>query len=205
MVNVAEEVRDARRALPRAILITLAVTTLLYVAISSIAVVSVPPAELARSEAPLSLLYARGGGRPELLAGIAVLALANGGLIQIMKAARVLYGLAREGAAPALLGRVNPRTRTPLVATAAVTLCAGVFALVLPLDQLARLTSLVTLSTFALANAALIRLKLRESAAAGADPGDAAHVPLWIPLAGFAASLAFAGFEISRLARGWLS
>lgn len=206
MVSVAEEAIDARHALPRAILATLSITAVLYVVLAGVAVTSVPPAELARSGAPLALIYARGGGRPEILASIAVIALANGGLIQLMKSARMLYGLAREGALPQLLARplarVSSRTRTPLLATAVVTLTAGIFALSLPLERLARLTSLATLISFTLVNAALLRLKRREPP--GADTGAATRLPLWIPAVGFAASLGFVLLELSRPFHGWL-
>ena len=47
---------------------------------------------------------------------------------QMIMASRVLYGLADQGSLPAALARVSPRTRTPLLATAAVTLLVGVMA-----------------------------------------------------------------------------
>jgi APA family basic amino acid/polyamine antiporter len=191
MVNVAEEVRDVRRVMPLAIVSTLAVTALLYVLVSAVAVVAVPPEELGASSSPLALVFARCGGPAPLLGVIALFALLNGALVQVIKASRVLYGLAAQGSLPAVLGRVHPRTRTPLTATGLATLFAAVMAVALPLATLAETTSVITLVTFALANLALVRLKRR-----GPGPAGTASVPLCVPLLGFALSAGFAVLEL---------
>jgi amino acid transporter len=190
MVNVAEEVRDVRRVLPRGILLTLVLTAGLYVATTVVAVLAVPPQELAGSEAPLSLVFERCGGPAALLGGIAILALLNGALVQVIKASRVLFAMAGQGALPASLGHVHPRTRTPLVATAATTLATIGFALALPLATLAETTSLVTLVTFTLANLALVVVKRRDP-----RPEGVTTFPIWIPALGFAFSLGFVVLE----------
>ncbi|MEQ9200187.1 MAG: amino acid permease, partial [Rhodospirillales bacterium] len=59
MVNVAEETVDPVRNMPRAIALTLFITTLIYVGVVYVAVMTVPPAELAVSDAPLALVAAR--------------------------------------------------------------------------------------------------------------------------------------------------
>jgi APA family basic amino acid/polyamine antiporter len=180
MVNVAEETRDVRRTLPIAILTTIAVTALLYLLVGSIAVLTVPPAELATSDGPLSLVFERSGGSAALLGIIAMFALLNGALIQIIKASRVLFSLAGQYGVPAAFGRVSPRTRTPLIATAFSSTFAAALAASLSLDTLAEATSLVTLTTFALANLALLRVKRRDP-----RPSGVRVFPAWIPLVGF--------------------
>ena len=57
MVDVAEEVKDVKRNLPLAIILTLGITTLIYMLVIITAVMSLSPAELASSEAPLAYLY----------------------------------------------------------------------------------------------------------------------------------------------------
>ena len=180
MVNVAEEVHDVRRTLPIAILVTIAVTTLLYALISTVAVLAVPPAELAASTAPLALVFERCGGSAQVLGIVAIFALLNGALIQVIKASRVLFSLAGQGGVPAVFGRVNRRTRTPVVATAFSTLFAALLGATLPLETLAQATSLVTLATFALANLALLRVKRRDP-----RPEGVRVYPVWIPAVGF--------------------
>jgi APA family basic amino acid/polyamine antiporter len=198
MVNVAEEVKDVRRSLPTAILVTLTVTTLLYVLVGTVSVLAVPPAELAASEAPLVLVFERSGGPGWVLAGIGIFALLNGALIQVIKASRVLFGLAGQGGVPALFGRVSGRTHTPVVATALATAFAALLAATLPLETLAEATSLVTLVTFALANLALLRVKRRDP-----HPAGARVFPRWVPAAGFLVTSAVIGIDVaSRVAGG---
>ena len=192
MVNVAEEVRDPLKNMPRAILLALVVSTLLYTAVALVAIASGALAELGASNAPLALIYERAVGRtPVLISAIALAAVVNGALIQIIMASRVCYGLARQGWVPALLGRVEARTRTPVVATVLATALVMTMALALPVETLARFTSLLLLIVFALINLALWRIQ-RNPALTHAG----FSVPPWLPLAGFASSTAFLVYQL---------
>lgn len=192
IVNVAEEVRDPTRVVPIAILWTLGGTLVLYVLISLVSVLTLPLPMLVDSEAPLADLFARAtGGSSAIIGGIGLIAVLNGALIQVIMAARVFYGLSSMGWLPAAVGRVNPRTRTPLIATAIVTATILAFALFLPLVTLAELTSLITLIIFAAVNLALWRVKRRDPA-----PANAWLVPGWLPVLGFLISASFAGFQV---------
>jgi len=187
MVNVAEEARNPVRDMPRAILLASAVATTLYILVALVAVLAVPPTELAASDAPLAMLYARATGRePTLIALVSIFAVINGALIQMIMAARVLYGMSKEGWLPAALGTVGRRTRTPLVATALVTTAVLVASLAVPLVTLAQAASFVILVVFTLVNVALLRLKLRRVA----PPPGAITVPAWVPALGAALSVA---------------
>jgi amino acid transporter len=182
LVNVAEELHEPQRALPRAIFLTLALTTLLYVLVVWVALVAVPPAELAASKAPLALAFERlTGASPRVMSAIAVVATLNGIIVQIILASRVMYGLARQGALPSSLQEVSPLTRTPLLATAVTAALVLAFALLFPLDRLADVTSRLTLVLFALVNLALIRIKVRERV----PPPGIWLAPAWVPWAAF--------------------
>jgi amino acid transporter len=195
MVNVAEEVKDVRRVLPLAIVVTLVLTSLVYVVLAVTAILAVSPAELAESDAPLSLIWERATGRaPVLISVVGVVAMINGALIQVIMASRILYGLASQGLAPAALGRVHPRTRTPLLATGLVSLLIALLALWLPLARLARTTSVLTLSVFAIVNLALVWVKRREP-----RPEGIWLIPGWVPVVGFVVSVLFLGIEALRL------
>ena len=191
MVNVAEEVRGVRRTMPLAILITVAVTAALYGLVSLVSVLAVPPAELAASGAPLVLVFERCGGSAALLGTIGIFALLNGALIQVIKASRVLFGLAGQGGVPLAFGRVNARTRTPLVATALATALAAALAATLPLETLAEATSLVTLTTFALANLALVRVKRRDP-----RPAGVMVFPTFVPVVGFLLTVGLIALDV---------
>ena len=188
LVNVAEELNAPQRTLPRAIFLTLALTTVLYVLVVWVALVAVPPAELATAKAPLALVFERlTGASPRTMSLIAVIATLNGIIVQIILAARVLYGLARQGSLPSALGRVSPLTRTPVLATGLTVTIVLLLALLLPLEQLADLTSRFTLVLFALVNLALIRIKGREDM----PPPHGYLAPRWVPWAGLVSCVAF--------------
>jgi amino acid transporter len=196
MVNVAEEVRDPTRVLPRAILLVLAASAVLYMLVALVAVLALPPEELAASSAPLAEIYLRATGEPPtLISLISMFAIVNGALIQIVMASRVLYGMSRERWLPAWLGRVHPRTRTPLWATVLVTGVILALALWLPLETLARATSLVVLVVFALVNLALLRIKRRDP-----HPAGIRTYPAWIPLAGAVSTSGFVLYQLAQLA-----
>ena len=194
MVNVAEEVRDVQRVMPIAILTTLGCTVAIYMALTTVAVLAVSPGELAASKAPLALLYEHGtGSGSRLLHLIGMLAMLNGALIQIIKASRLLYGLAAQGQLPGFLAYVHPRTRTPSTSTLIVISATALLALALPIGPLAEATSTITLLVFALANLALLVIKRRDP-----RPEGLFAVPMIVPALGFAVSLGFVVLEMMR-------
>ncbi|MGB3809677.1 MAG: amino acid permease [Parvibaculum sp.] len=196
MVNMAEEVREPERTIPRAIALTLAITTLLYLLVATVAVSVVPPAELAASDAPLALVFAHATGHSAaIFAGVAVLATVNTVLVQIVMSARVLYGMVAVGTMPKILGRIHPRTQTPVIATLIAVSIILALALFFPLESLARTTTFSALSIFTLVNMSLIRIKLRD-----ADETPHFKVSLWVPVMGAALSIATLLFQLYQLA-----
>jgi basic amino acid/polyamine antiporter, APA family len=186
MVNVAEEVHAPERTLPRAIFLTLAISTLLYILVVVVALASVDRAELAATGAPLALVFERvTGAPPHVVSAIAVVATLNGIIAQLVLASRVTYGLAETGSLPAILGRVHPATRTPVLATVLVTGFAIAFVTLLPIAELADLTSSVMLVIFLLVNAALLAIKARSEPA----PTGAFVTPIYIPVCGVVSCL----------------
>ena len=186
IVNIAEESRDPRHVLPRAIVITLLITTLVYIAVVAAVLFAVPLQALASSEAPLNLVFADAPTWVQAtFSSIAVVATINGVLIQIIMASRVLYGMADRGQLPARLSYVSPRTRTPTVATACVVIAILVLCQFVPIERLASYTAQIVLAVFVAVNLALISLKLRGDAAEGHF-----DIPLAMPVFGAVTSLA---------------
>jgi APA family basic amino acid/polyamine antiporter len=195
LANIAEEAKDPHRNLPRAMAITLVITLVLYVTIAAVAVSAVSPKELASSQAPLSLVFRTVADvSPITITIIAIAATLNTTLAQMTMAARVIYGMAKQGNLPRALGRVSTRTRTPLIATAFVTAVTILMALTFPLLQLAETTSIATLIVFALVNAALLLIRYRRENA----PGPHYTAPIWMPIAGLVISIAMVGSAILR-------
>lgn len=197
MVNVAEEVRDVDRTMPRAIILTIVLTSLLYVAVSLVALLSVETGALGQSDAPLADLYANVSGRsPVPIVLIGTLAIVNGALIQIIMGARVLYGLAQQGSIPAVIGYVHPRFQTPVIATLLIGTIVVVGSLLLPLEMLARLASIAILSVFAVVNLSLIVIKWRD----GRPERSNFEVPIWVPVAGGLSSAGLVIFQFLEFA-----
>lgn len=194
MVDVAEEVKDVKRNLPKAILLTLGITTLLYMVIMLAAVLTMPPQELANSAAPLANLFAHYTGSKGLIGVIGVFAIINGALIQMIMASRVLYGLSSRHLLPRLLCRINSRTRTPLIATALVTTIVLVLAATGELAALAEMTSLIILVVFAFVNLSLLRIKRRTPV-----PSNSISFPIWVPALGFLVCSSFVLAEFLAL------
>lgn len=188
LVNVAEELREPSRTLPRALFLTLGLTALLYAFVVWIAVTAVPPQELARSPAPLALVFERLTGMPLVsMSAIAVVATLNGLIVHMIMIARVIYGLADQGNLPKALAKLNPATHTPILATAIGVCAILILALAVPLAGLADLTARLTLVVFCLVNLELIVIKHRNVS----PPPGAFICPRWVPLAGFVSSFAF--------------
>ena len=157
MVEIAEEVQDVRTVLPLGILLTLALSTLLYLVLVSTAIIAVGPEYLAQSNAPLADLIERlSSADPLIMSAIGIFAILNGALIQLVMASRVLYGLANRGQIPHLLAQVNKFTQTPVIATLLCLSLIMILALTGRIDQLARSTSLIILVVFTLVNTALV-------------------------------------------------
>ena len=192
MVNVAEEVRQPEHIFPRAIAITVLVTLIVYTAVSWVAVATMPIQQLSASTAPLSDIFIRLTGWPTLaIDGLAVIAVLNGALVQIIMASRVLYGLGRQGSLPAVFASVSRRTHTPVFATGISAALLLTLAFLFPLESLARFTSTLTLLIFAAVNLALIRLNVSS------DAIQSNFITAFVlPILGFVSCLAFVMFQI---------
>lgn len=191
LANMAEEARDPERSLPRAILASLGISAALYAAVTAVAILAVPAAELAASPAPL-LLMARHAAwfSPEIFSAIAIVAVANGVLIEIVMLGRLLYGMARRGLLPRALAAVASRQRTPVRAT--ILGGAVIFALTvtLPFVSLVVVSSTITLLVFAVVNVALWRLQTLQPRSSGF------RVPRAIPPVAAVANLALAAAQL---------
>ena len=195
--NVAEEVVDPARNIPRAIIGSLAVATLLYISVALVAVAALPLQELTASRAPLALVYERAtGGSANFIAAVSLFAVLNGAMIQIIMASRVLYGMSREGWLPGF-ARLHARTRTPVLATMVVAATVLALSLWLDIVVLAKATSFIILLVFALINLSLLRVRRRMPAPLGVR-----SYPVWVPALGIATTLGLVIFQVVTLWRG---
>lgn len=117
IANIAEEVKEPHRNLPKAIIYSIIITTILY-CLTAISVVSILPYnEIAASEAPLrdvatEVLGSAGG---IIMSLIALFATANTVLIMLIVTSRMMYGMARDKALPEQLSKISPKYRIPVI------------------------------------------------------------------------------------------
>ncbi len=181
IVNLVEEAKNPKKIMPWAIGITLAIVTVLYVLVSFVAARNIPVKDLTGTSAPISLLFERLTGLPpHVITLIAIVATMNGVVIMLIMAARVAYGMAKEGRLPVWLGVVSPRTKTPLRATFLVAVAVMALAIFTLLDTLAETSSEVLLSVFVMINLALVWFKIKGVPA----PKGTFTVHIAFPIAG---------------------
>ncbi len=163
--NMAEETQDAARVIPRAIVLTLVISVAIYGLVALVAAAYPDRAGLVASKAPLADLFAAVTGLPGApVAVMASIAMVNGILVQIVMASRVIYGMAREGMVPAALGVLHAGRQTPARAILLMAGATALLCLLVPLLQLAELTSFVMLLIFTAVNASLFIIGRRPDA-----------------------------------------
>ncbi len=164
IVNVAEEAKDPERTLPRALLLSIVVTTVLYILVAMTAVSLVPWTALGESPAPLALIAsaALGDTMFTVMSVIALFATSNTVLIMLVVGSRMIYGMANEGAFPRALAQLHPSTHTPWPAILLTMGAAIAFLFVGDLELVASVTSLGAFITFTFVNVSLIYIRYRR-------------------------------------------
>lgn len=163
MVNLAEEVKQPERAFPRAILLSMAVVTVLYLAVTIAALGVLTPAVLGGSNAPLADVFkAATGDEATAIIVISLMATLNGVLVNIIMGSRFLYGMAKRNWIDGWFAKVS-RWHVPARGTIIVGALALIAALLLPIERLAQLTSLLLLCVFLAVNISLIVVRRRRN------------------------------------------
>src|SRR6201999_11608 len=160
-VNVAEETKQPRRTCPRALFVGLGIAGVIYLFVTLTASAVVPTDALAGSSAPLLEVVERGplSISTDVFSAIALLAVANGALINMIMASRIVYGMAEQGIVSRTFGGILPGRRTPWVAIAFTTALAVVLISTGDLSTLADTTVLLLLMVFTIVNVAVLYLR----------------------------------------------
>jgi amino acid transporter len=181
-VNIAEETTQPERSYPVALFAGLAVAGAIYLAVTVVASMAVPTQQLETSSGALLEVVRIGplSVPGKVFSAIGLMALANGALINMIMASRLLYGMAREGVLPTSFARLSNR-ETPVVAIASTTLVAAGLILTGELGTLADTTVLLLLGVFIGVNLSALRLRNERV--------DHEHfeVPVVLPFLGIAA------------------
>jgi basic amino acid/polyamine antiporter, APA family len=157
----AEEARNPSRDVPIGILTSLALCTVLYIAVAAVLTGMVPSPEI-DIDAPIAHAFGRFGlGSAALLVSIgAVAGITSVLLVMLLSQARILLAMARDGLLPpAFFAAVHPRFRTPYRSTIAVGFIVATVAALLPLKVLADLVNIGTLFAFVIVCCAVLIMR----------------------------------------------
>ena len=186
-VNMAEEVRDPVRTFPPALLTGIIAASIIYLLVGFTAAMTVPLDVLTKSSGPLLEVVERGldWDASTLFSVIAMIAMSNTMLINMLMASRLLYGMANQGVLPAPFAWVSPR-KTPWFGIAFTTALS--ILLILTTDDLTGLsdtTVLLLTSVFFLVNVCVLVLRR--------DPVGHSHfvTPTFLPIIGGLVALVF--------------
>lgn len=164
IANIAEEVKEPHKNLPKAIIYSIIITTILYF-FTAIAVVSILPYnQIAASEAPLNAVAREvlGSVGGTIMSFIALFATANTVLIMLIVTSRMMYGMARDKALPKGLSRISPKYRTPIISvllTMGFTIIPILFG---DISLVAHATVIGVLINFILVNISLLALRKKK-------------------------------------------
>ena len=184
----AEEARRPERDVPLALITSLVLCTLLYIAVVAVLTGMVPYGQLDVA-APVADAFGRVGLRwaQVILALAGVAGIASVMLVTMLSQARVLLAIARDGLLPrSFFGAVHPRFRTPWKSTLVTGAFVGVLAAFLPIGVLLTLVNMGTLLAFVIVCAAV--LVMRRTHPEARRPFRAPFVPL-VPILGIVSCL----------------
>lgn len=210
IATLAEEVREPRRTIPLAIMLTIGGAVVLYFAVALVAVGAVGAPAMASTAAPLQVA-ASAFGRPWVATVVSVggvTAMLGVILSQLLGLSRMVFAMSRRGDLPAALNAVHPRYGVPGPAVLVVGAVAAVIAGTGTLRGVASAASFTILIYYGIANAAALRMPRPAKLYPDAVPAIglascallAASLAPWVMATG--AAVLAAGFAVRRIVRG---
>ena len=180
--TAAQEAKNPQRDLPFGILVSLALCTVLYIAVAIVLIGIVPYTKLNVAD-PIAVGIEATGLTwfSPVVKVSALFGLFSTMLVQLLGQTRIFFSMSRDGLLPPLFGRVHPRFRTPHLSTILTGSIVAVAAGLLPLTTLSQLVSMGTLLAFTLACIGIVIL--RRTSPSLERPFRTPGMP-WVPALG---------------------
>ena len=186
ITRLANETKQPEKTIPKAILISLLVTTILYILVGLAAVSVVSFSDLASSNAPLALVAQQWFGEKSFIALsiIALFSTFNTSLAMLLSGSRLVYGMAEQKGLPTVFTKVSNKTKTPWVAIIGVVLASLLFLFIGDVAVVANLTNFTIFVVFIVVNATVIYLRYKKPTDTGfKTPGSIGKLPI-LPVLG---------------------
>ena len=164
--TAGDEVKDPQTTMPRALIAALIIVTGVYVLVALSALGTQPWQDFAaQQDAGLATILDKvthGMWASTILCAGAVISIFTVTLVTLYGQTRILFAMGRDGLLPSRFAAVNPRTMTPAANTVIVAIAAALLAALVPLDKLADMVSIGTLTAFIIVSIGVIVLRVRE-------------------------------------------
>ncbi len=160
VANLGEEAKEPAKDMPRSLIWTLAICTVLYVAVCFVMTGMVKYTQVSTGEPLAKAFEDRGLTWAAILIGVAAVAgLTSVILVDIVAMGRIGFALCRDGLLPPAIGKIDERFQTPLRITIGTTAAVALLAAFVPLGVLAEMVSIGTLFAFLVVSIAVIVLR----------------------------------------------
>lgn len=162
--TAAEEVKNPQKDLPRGIIASLIICTVLYIVVSAILTGMVPYLKFKETAAPVAFALQQVGINwgSALVAVGAICGLTSVLIVMMFGQTRVLFAMSRDGLLPKVFGHVDSRFHTPVRSTLLVGIVTIIIAGFTPIAIVSELTNVGTLAAFVIVSASVIVLRKRE-------------------------------------------
>lgn len=164
IANIAEEIKNPRKVLPRAIILAISITAIVYILVSISAVRVLDWQELGISVAPLADVIKKSLGQ-EWGFGILIIALfatTNTVLIMLVSGSRILYGISLDKALPGIFSAIHQKRKTPWIAVILIGAFSASFVFIGDIGTVANISVFAIIMVFVLVNFALIWLRYKQ-------------------------------------------
>ncbi len=197
IANISEEAKDGRRIVPKAIIISLAISSFLYMLLSFAVLQLISWEELASSPAPLTAAVERAVPAFGIVISIiALFATSNTVLIILISASRILYGISSQGSLPALYSAISKRG-TPYVAIIFAGIAAALAAMYGDIKAVAQLTDLGIFIAYFFVNIALIQLRISGKTGSTFRSPSIGNIPVLAVIGAVSSLFMLLYFEVS--------
>ncbi len=164
IVKLSQETKDPERNIPKALILSIVITVVLYILVAMSAVSILGSEALSTSSAPLADVasVALGNDAFFVMSLVALFSTANTSLLMMLGGSRIIYGMAESGSLPQILSKIHPTRRTPWVAIITMSAISILFLFIGDVAKVANISNFMIFIIFFMVNVSLIRLRYRK-------------------------------------------